>query len=87
MQNAEGLNQGWETYLLSRAAWIAHHRWWAEKFLVFILNRTFIELWGRVTSLNTLASGHFRGFSRKKHQNERGFAQEFLWSYKSYRPG
>jgi len=36
--------------------------------------------------INTLASGRFWGF-RKKKWNTRGFAQEFLWSRKCYRPG
>jgi len=35
-----------------------------------------IEHW----EINTLASGRFRGFSRKKYRNARGFAQEFIWS-------
>jgi len=26
--------QGWGTYLLSRAAWIVHYRWWAAKSLI-----------------------------------------------------
>jgi len=33
-----------------------------------------------------MASSRFRGFSRKKHQNARGFMQEFLWSGKRYQP-
>jgi len=36
--------------------------------------------------LNTLTSGHFRGFS-KKHQNTRGFASEFHPFGKCYGPG
>ena len=42
------------------------------------------EHWSRV-SLNTLVSGRFWGFPRKKHRNARGFAWEFLWSSKRYR--
>jgi len=34
----------------------------------------------------TLASGRFWGF-KKKHQNARSFAQQFLWSAKCYGPG
>jgi len=37
--------------------------------------------------VNTLASGHFWGFPRKKHLNARGFVQEFLQSGTHYRPG
>ena len=37
--------------------------------------------------INSLASGRFRGFSKKKRLNARGFAQEFLWSDMLYRPG
>ena len=37
--------------------------------------------------LNTLMSGRNRGFSRKKHQNARGFAPEFLRSGQLNRPG
>ena len=35
---------------------------------------------------NTLASGRFCGFLRKKHRNAHGFAWEFLGSCKRYRP-
>ena len=38
-------------------------------------------------SVNTLASGRFWGFPRKKHQNACGFAWEFLWSGMLDRPG
>jgi len=38
-------------------------------------------------SINTLASGCFRGFSKKKRLNAHGFAREFLQSGMLYRPG
>ena len=37
--------------------------------------------------LNTLASGCFRGFSKKKHLNARGFVQEYLRSCTGYELG
>ena len=37
--------------------------------------------------INTLVSGWNRGFSKKKHQNARGFAQEFIRSCTGYGPG
>jgi len=36
---------------------------------------------------NTLVSGCFWGFSRKKHLNACGFAREFLRSGQCYKPG
>jgi len=38
-------------------------------------------------SINTLASGCFRGFSEKKHLNARGFVREYLLSCTGYGPG
>ena len=40
-----------------------------------------------VFSINSLASGCFRGFSEKKRRNARGFAREFLQSGTGYAPG
>jgi len=37
VKRVHNVNQGWGTYLLSRAAGIVHYRWWAEKSIVFIL--------------------------------------------------
>ena len=37
--------------------------------------------------LNSLASGRFRGFRKKKRLNARGFAWEFLRSCMLYKPG
>ena len=48
----KNLDQGWGTYLLSRAAWIVHHRWHATKS---INNSTFFWLWRRFTSFNFLS--------------------------------
>jgi len=41
--------------------------------------------WNGKYFFNTLASGRFRGFLRKKHLNACGFAREFLWSGQHYR--
>jgi len=38
-------------------------------------------------ALNSLASGCFWGFSKKKHINARGFVWEYLHSCTGYRPG
>jgi len=37
--------------------------------------------------INSLASGCFRGFSKKKHLNACGFAREYLRSCSGYGPG
>jgi len=41
----------------------------------------------RKSAFNSLASGWFLGFSKKKRLNARGFARKFLWSGMLYRPG
>jgi len=40
-----------------------------------------------INTVNTLASGCFRGFLEKKRLNARGFVWEFLQSGMLYRPG
>jgi len=43
--------------------------------------------WVYLLGFNTLASGCFWGFSKKKRLNARGFAREYLHSCSGYGPG